>query len=198
MDTTTAVVEVIKALAWPGVALTAILVFRHPLLQLLSTIRSLKFAGAELTVAAQVEEVKAIAQDIPSPPAAVDNSTTESKNEVDRLLEVADIEPRAAIMAAWRKVEISGVNAVRRSCPADIPKALNVAGTFAEALRRYEVISPSFFVAISKLRNIRNQAIHTHYFEIDPSTARDYVETAIQLARDLDATVTRTDIKPRE
>ena len=187
MDAITATVELIKALAWPIAAVVMLRMFREPLLALIPAIKTVKFAGAELTVATQVDEVKALAQAIPpvgGPEAQRDSP--EVSSEVDRLYEIAALLPRAAISEAWRRVELSGADAVRRRCPPDLPKSLRVPGTFAEALRRYGVISPELFVAVAKLRKIRNEAVHSTDFGIEPGTARDYVETALSLARDLD------------
>lgn len=186
MDAITAVVELIKALAWPLVTFAVFLLFRRPLQSLIPGIKSLKFAGAEVTMANQVDEVKALAKVIPPPAAEAPPATPEALTEVDRLYEIASLVPRAAISEAWRKVELAGAEAVRRNCPPDLPKSLRSPGTFAEALRRYDVITPELFVALTKLRKIRNEAVHAADFDIEPTTARDYVETALTLFRDLE------------
>ena len=186
MDAVTAAVELTKALAWPLVTLAVFLLFRRPLLELIPGIKSLKFAGAEVTVATQVDEVKALAKAIPPPTVDAAPATPESLTESERLYEIANLMPRAAISEAWRKVELAGVEAVRLNCPPDLSKSLRSPGAFAEALRRYEVITAELFVAVAKLRKIRNEAVHAADFDIEPTTARDYVETALAVAKDLD------------
>ena len=185
MDTVTALVELTKALAWPLVTLAVFMLFRRPLLALIPGIKSLKFAGAEVTVASKVDEVKALAKAIPPPNVDETPATPESLSESERLYEIANLSPRAAISEAWRKVEIAGVDAVRLSCPPDLNISLRSPSAFAEALRRYEVITKELFIAVAKLRKIRNEAVHAADFDIEPTTARDYVETALAVAMDL-------------
>ena len=52
------------------------------------------------------------------------------------------------------------------------------------------LITSSQFTAISKLRKIRNESVHLPDFTLDTSVVRDYIDTALSLAQEIN------DIRP--
>ena len=193
MDSLTATVEIIKALAWPIAALIILKMFREPLLAIIPFIKNLKLPGVEVTIAREVAEAKALAQD------SLSNATqqkgialTSDSEKKTRLFQIADLAPRAAISEAWRELELAGAQAVNALCsPEEMPKQLRSPMSFAEALRNKYLISSNQWSAISKLRKIRNESVHLPDFTLDQNVVRDYIDTALTLAKEIDG------IKPK-
>ena len=185
MDALTATVEIIKAVTWPVAALIIARTFREPLLALIPFIRSLKLPGVEVTVAREVAEAKSLAQPaLPAPDAQRELPPAELDTR-DKLYQLAELAPRAAISEAWRELELAGATAVTTLCPQDLPTPLRAPMSFAEALRNHQFISSDQWSAIAKLRKIRNESVHLQDFSLEPSIVRDYVDTALGLAKEL-------------
>jgi hypothetical protein len=184
MDWLTATVEIIKALTWPIATFVILRMFREPLVALIPLIQSFKLPGVEVTVAREVAEAKTLAQtNLPedhlevTPLAQLDKRT--------KLYQLAELAPRAAISEAWRELELAAAEAVGKICSDDLPKPLRSPMSFAEALRKDSLISTNQYNALAKLRKIRNESVHLADFSLEANVVRDYIDTALLLAQEI-------------
>jgi len=102
MDTTTFIVELIKALAWPAVIVGLILFLRKPLRDLIPLLIRLKYKDFEIEFGKKIEEAKAEAAVELSKEAAVKALPPQPD---EKLAKLAEVSPRAAVLEAWRQTE---------------------------------------------------------------------------------------------
>lgn len=111
----------------------------------------------------------------------------------DRLYKLADISPRAAILDAWREVEL-GLEEVAVWCGLRGLPSAEFGGTRAAqpplmpavlARRLFEVnqIDPDTFRVLEDLRQLRNQASHAIHFQPTDESAREYVRVALDVTQ---------------
>jgi len=172
----------VKALAWPGAVVTALLVVRRPLLRLIPTIRHFKYGSLELDFERGLEEAeqKAEAAQLPPPtpsPAALAGGLD------PRLLApqvVARAYPRAAVLEAWLLVE----DALQRAA---LQRGLGSIRNFTrkqlEHLVQQGVLPEEAVGLVEQLRRLRNEAAHAVDFAPTPEQAQHYTELAERLVK---------------
>lgn len=178
MDGPTFLVEVLKAVAWPGVVLTAVLLLRKQLRALVPLLTKLKYKDLELVFGREAAEARAEAANLPPPPGRAVAPLPQISPEVQRLLSVS---PRAAIMEAWREVEQAArESAIRRQVSQ--PGLGTIApGKLANLLAVHGILEPPQLGLFHDLRALRNQAAHAPEFVLSEDAARDFVEAAGRL-----------------
>jgi hypothetical protein len=137
--------SILSALAWPIAIILIVLILKRPIRHLLLRLETLKGPGVEATFERQVDEAKdevfsAVAG---TPPVQGSEESRHERLEVDDLLQLADVSPRAAILEAWQRVETALAEAAVR-LKLDLPSNMRRRGTllFIETLERQRVISP--------------------------------------------------------
>ncbi len=179
------IAEMTAAVAWPGVAVTALLVLRKPLLSLVPLLQRVKYGEFEAEFGAEVRELAAeVAKaDLPAPgavPGAI--VTTEVDGEIARLAEVS---PRAAVLESWRTVEVGLLRAMpnvassRSGQPVAAIHAIRV-------LQQHRLLDQGIVGLLHELRSLRNQAAHAPEFAVTVSTALEYAAAAKRVASHLD------------
>lgn len=168
MDWLTFIARVIGALAWPTAVITIFLVLRRPILDLLPFVHRLKWKEVEIEFGQQVKEISAeIVRELPPSDVALDSSKDDS------LFRLAEVSPRAAVLEAWRGVELAALDAARRIAGDEFRNS-----TFTyDALRkleRSEQMAPSILGLLRELRTLRNQAAHSPDFAISKEAAFEY------------------------
>ena len=189
MDYLTALVELVKSLAWPISAIILACIFRQPLTELIGLIESVKFKDAEVKIARRIEQTKELQEKLvpPSPEALPIQAPNDRFRKVeDEIMDVIGSSPRSAIMIAWRTLEGAGAKAIQKLSLKELAPQLRPAVMFAEVLRREGKISSDKFKIISNLRRIRNDATHVDDFKITENSALDYVGIALTIARELE------------
>lgn len=176
------IAALISALAWPTVAVTAVILLRRPLTRLLPLLRRLKYKGIEVEFAQEVQELREEAETalppLPSgPPTRIP--------EEDALLLLASVSPRASVVEAWQLVEAAARRALQsRGEPIDAQRVPS-GPHLTRALMQREVLDNAARSVFDRLRMLRNQAVHGEDFAIDEASAREYIELALALARRL-------------
>ena len=169
MDGLTFTAEVLKALAWPLAAVTIFLVLRKPIRDLLPFIQKLKWKEVEIEFGRQVKEIRAeLAQDLPQ--AEAEALTRPSD---DAVLRLAEVSPRAAVLEAWREVELAALEAARRIA-GDNFRNRTLTYDAIRTLERSELVDRSILGSLRELRALRNQAAHAPEFAISKEAAFEY------------------------
>lgn len=177
------IASVIHALAWPAVAIAAIILLRKPLAALIPLLRRLKYKDLELEFAQEVRELREKADASLRPLAAPPTRVPEE----DSLLDLAAVSPRSAVVEAWRLVESSARRAIEaRGALSEGTRSLT-GPQLTRALGRAEVLDEPTRSVIDRLRMLRNQAVHAEDFSVDEASAREYTQLAVALARRIDA-----------
>jgi hypothetical protein len=174
MDKLTFITELVKAMAWPITTLALVLTLRRPLLNLVSLLHRFKYKDFEFEFARKVEAAKAEAATVLGD--AVRPETLPTLHE-SRLVQLAEISPRAAVLEAFTSVEIEAISAAHRlSMVKTFPPTLTFrAMKFLEDSGRMD---PALIDLLRHLRALRNQAAHAPEFALTTDAAVQYIQLA--------------------
>ena len=175
MDWLTFVAELSKVVAWPTALVTAAVLFRKPLIELIPALRRLRFKEFELEFGRDLLEAERRATTIPSKPEHV---RVRAQTVPERLRQIAGVAPTAAILEAWRDLESAAADAAAR-------RGFSVVGgawqLFA-VLQSEGVLDESQASLVESLRKLRNKVAPAHDGDITEEQAMRYVEMAEVLA----------------
>jgi hypothetical protein len=188
MDWLTFTSSLLKTMAWPATVLVIAFGFRRQIGLLLSGLSRLRYKDFELQFIQRLEVLKTEAVQAGLPPleaAPGKVTSTELAKPPDEFLylgELLDIAPQAAVMEAWRQVELAMNEAARRiGLPARRPfDALH-------QLQSSDKVKPQLIRVLAELRQLRNSVAHTGGVSLSFDRAEEYVELAmraIQALRD--------------
>ncbi|MDF1895856.1 hypothetical protein [Rahnella contaminans] len=169
-------VNLIGYLAWPAVVLLIVFYGRNEVIQLVRSIKSLKFNGNEVVFERQSVE------------AAIAVEKFKTFNTVDDGVKGAllSLPPRLAIMEAWVMVEKSAWDFVQRKTGKSISKDLNHQKV-ARMIIKLGAMDFDQLKAYNLLRVMRNEVAHGIEQEFTPSSIENYVNSAIALAKHFDS-----------
>ncbi len=177
MDPLTFIIELIKILAWPVTVLIIFLLLRRQIEQLFPSLQRFSYGGLELDFSRQVQELSQRAR--VALPAPETNSSLDATRL--RLIDLAPISPRAAVLEGWLQVERVAVEAAKRhnlNLPSNVARSPLLLG---QALEDSGIISDNTTAIYHRLRNLRNIAAHANDFSINPDLAIEYVDLAMRL-----------------
>jgi hypothetical protein len=180
MDWLTFTAAVLKALAWPLTTVAILILLRRPLLGLIPLLRKLKWKELELEFADKIVELKMeAAQALPASP-----TLSLTKPAASRLVQLAEIAPRSAIIEAWIDVQHAAARALSKRFP-DVKESWS-AVYLGDLLAAHDLLDANKLEIYNSLRKLRNQAAHNEDFRIETRHALDYVVLAEALATFLD------------
>jgi hypothetical protein len=172
MDWLTFIVGMTSALAWPATAIVAVALLRGALVELIPSLRRLKYKELELEFGQKLDAVVIEAEQAklpePAPPVALPPAPA-SKLEV-----VAEVAPRAAVLEAYRQVEVAGDQALRR-VGIDPPRSSRAR---AQILEKAGIVTSSTGGLLRELSELRNLAAHSEDVELTSSQAVQYARLA--------------------
>lgn len=198
MDWMTFVVELVKALAWPAVAVTIIVVFKDKLTKLFEDMTELKGLGIEAKFArgakaalAEVEAIEAIQPPAPAdippedgpfdPNAPFDDPFLAKVQPIDNQLVVSN--PKAAVLLARSNIEA----AIKRLMTREGTLVKSPGGTNLMSVLRQlhadRVITPNVYKMAVELIQLGNKAAHEEEFEPSVSAADDFVGATEKLVK---------------
>ena len=171
MDPLAFVASLVSSLAWPAVVVIALVVYREPIGRMVERLPKRVKAGPievewpELATGARV--ALATASEV--------NGVASEGSLTERLADVANKEPAAAIMAAWSEIEN-----VLRSKIGDIGvrQPISAGMMLARLVHDRGLISDASLQAIEGLARLRNLAVHGRSEEVDREKALDYLTLA--------------------
>lgn len=184
MDWMTFVVELIKALAWPVVAVTVIFVFKDKLTKLFEDITELKgldieakFARGAKEVLEEVKVIEAVEAEF-DPNAPIDDPVLAKIQPIGRLLVVAS--PQSAVLLARTNIESAVKRLVVRE--GTLTKGgVNVMSALQQ-LRTDRVISSSIHKTALELIQLANKAAHNEFVP-SVDAAQDFVDASDKLIK---------------
>ena len=174
MDWLTLLIRLVEALAWPAAVLIIALVFRPEFRRLVPLVRKLKVAGLEAEFEQSVREISEETGAV-TPELGVKPDTRKST-----LIELAATHPRAAILEAWRGVEIAVKRAAIQNAGSPVPDVSSPRKAMRELVQT-SVMSPEDASLFYDLQGLRNQAAHVPDFEPSQEAAIRYVVLASHL-----------------
>lgn len=175
------IIKLIEVIVWPAVVIIMAIMFRHELRKAAQRLSSLKYKDFSADFNANLSKIEGDLVKLTSSKSdeqqkLIENEQTLSSYE--RLLRIADISPRAAIMEAWRDIEVTTKQVTDVY---GISAGGNIAGVKAiRQLVERGLLPPTVVSAYEGMRRLRARAAHAADFAIDPEKAERYIETAHQ------------------
>lgn len=154
-----------------------VVILRPALLDLLGQLRRIRFRGVEAVFGEELARVRQLAELRDGPGVPLDEGL--SAEDSTKLLRLAEISPRAAVLESWGILE------------SDIREALGTEATntpvvaLGDALQQRGLVDPDSLQMFHMLRGLRNQAVHETDIGITTDQAIEYAN----LARDLSAKI---------
>lgn len=181
MDLLTFISKLAEAFAWPAVVLVVVFLLRKEVSTLFAIIKKVKAGPVEAEFEREINELKSVAdaelQDVERQTPA-----TPSQNELEQL---AQINPRAAIIEAWRRLELAARRSLARvgitMTSADVASPL----AHARNLAKSALMSQEELVLFNDLRNLRNTSVHAENFSPTLEAALSYIEVAYRVQQTL-------------
>jgi uncharacterized protein YutE (UPF0331/DUF86 family) len=179
MDTLTFIAEIIKAVIWPLTIIGILVILRKPILNYFPAIEKLKYGDWELDFAKQVHKLaKEAKESLDSALSKFDDAT---QDDYKKLLDIAQVSPRAALLEAWMTLESVAFQVMKQKDPKLTTTILKTPLQFGITLEKQGIINCSQKEIFDKLRNLRNAAAHAMDFAFDTRAAIEYAEMALNL-----------------
>jgi len=187
MDPLTFIAEMVKAFAWPTTTLIVVIVFRREIKTLLSLLKKVKAGPAEAEFGREVRELARETEDQLLPTNAVSPSSPDRQ----KLLQLAEINPRSAVIEAWNTVEFAARRVVEALEPSATVRELQSSSALLRSLNRHEVLNRDEVTLFNELRALRNQAVHVPEFSPAYDAVLNYINLALRLKAALDGKAQR-------
>ncbi len=179
MDGLTFIASLVRSLTWPSVVVLILWYFKQPLGELLLTVSRFRYKELEIDFGKEIREVKAAAESV-LPPAEGAKSRVlgMAPKAMDRTAELARIDPAAAVLVAWRPVEV----AIRRAAQRHALSLATPPSRIMQALPQWGRVDGQTYEIFEELRRLRNQAAHEDGADITESEALEFSDLAVRLA----------------
>lgn len=174
MDWLTFWSKIAEALAWPVAAAALVFLLRPEIKTLLSFLKRLKAGPLEAEFEREVKELRTEAE-VDLPPAPLPPAVSPEKQ---KLLLLAQINPRSAILEAWQGIEFALQRLISQRGLTSTSKETYSQMGIVRALTRAQVLNPEAMTLYHNLRALRNQAAHVNDFSPTYDSALNYIELA--------------------
>ena len=182
MDTLTFISKLIEFTAWPIAAIALVAMLRSEIKLLLPHIKKLKAGPVEAEFEREVKELQATAQAEPQLLPPSEGLTP----EWHMLLQLVQVNPRSAVLEAWRGIEDAAVRVIQNKALFVPPREAYSPLAVIRTLNKENVLSSEEVSLYHELRSLRNQAAHAQDFSPTTDAALSYIELASGLRRVLE------------
>jgi len=141
---------VITGLAWPSLALIVIILFSRRAPNLLRFIKTIRYGDVEVTLQDARKDVEALELKMPS-------AANTALDPDDKVLRLAEIDTAVAVIEIWRRLEAKVLELVQHNGLVRFSRP----EAFVLGLRELGKISHREYDLYRRLREIRNQAVHS-------------------------------------
>jgi hypothetical protein len=177
VDWLTFAVKLAEALAWPLVVFCLVFLLRKELRGLLAILKKLKAGPVEAEFDRDVKELQSAAE--AALPAPEERALPSPINK--ELLQLAQINPRAAIIEAWRGVEFASRQALSQAGISLSAKESISPLALSRALAKSGALSPEEIALYNDIRGLRNRAVHAEDFSPTLESTLGYIEIAARI-----------------
>ncbi|MCV2883557.1 hypothetical protein OE749_02445 [Aestuariibacter sp. AA17] len=166
------IIELVDRLAWPIVVMSCAVVLKTPLLQLLPLAKKVKYKELEIEFGEALEEASKDARE------AFPEFDNDKKLS---LIESANSLPNAAVLEAWRGVELAAEKMIQT---ANVNVDLNVNTRYKvmeKTLLQEGLIDQKRGKLFNELRRLRNKVAHAKNYQVGSAEAVHYIELCYKL-----------------
>ena len=179
------IAEIIKAVAWPTTVIFLAYFLKAPLLKLLPRLQRFKHKDTEIEFGREVAELQKKSSPLLQTPHRSDEIRRFFEIERAKITELIDIEPRLAIMEAFRLLESSNAQVVAKLFPDLDTKEIIGPTKLGHLLKSKEILSEADFEFFMQIRKLRNKAAHMDDFQLSTEVASKYCDIALDMAESL-------------
>jgi hypothetical protein len=172
LDILTFVSKLIESLAWPLASVVLALVLRRQITSLLPFVRRVKAGPLEAEFEREVRELRTSADATTSSQPPTKPSWQE---ELERL---AQVNPRSAIMEAWRQTESALIRTLQAKDPSLRDRDVSSTREVLRFLGERGAATPEDVAMLNQMRFLRNQAVHVESFQPTYDAAMNFVRLA--------------------
>ena len=178
MDVTQFIIELADKLAWPLVALVALVMLKRPLEDLLPLAKRLKYKDLEVEFG---QVLQAVSRDA----AGVFPELEQDRRS--RLIATVKHLPNAAVLEAWDEVDSAAETLIRQQV-SEVDLAVDTRyKTMGTILARQALLDTKKVKLFHELRQLRNKVAHAENFTVGPAEAVQYIELCLKLVDHLNA-----------
>jgi len=180
MDTYTFIVKMVEAIIWPLTICCSLLLLKQPLSTLLPLLQNLKYKDIEINFS---KEVKELSQEL-------DEELPKESSELlvtPKVIKLAELSPRAAVLEAWINVEFSANEALQRNSSGLEIQDKSSPQVVIRTLCKKELIQQTTVNMFNNLRALRNHALHDiDQGDFDADAAINYADMCARLVSEFD------------
>lgn len=183
-----AIAALVAALFWPGVALTALFLFKREIRGLLGRIRRGVIMGQEIeldeldrSVAAAESEVAALPRSEPDEP---ESQTVEDEDAIRQVLNEATRSPKAALLVLASEIERETRELVAAFGLSDNKRYVPVRQA-VQMLQRSDAIPEHLLRSVDQFWNVRNRLVHGRDATVDDTLRA--IDSGVTILRALQA-----------
>jgi len=186
-------ISLARVVAWPAVVVACVGLLRDPLSKAISRLVHVRYkdktfeAEFEQTLKRATLEADQAALPPPQPEPEGSERAVSLRRNTNYLLQLAENFPEAAVLEAWRELELAMRETIRT---ADIDYGLGLSAmtlpvsTVVRELRKSHP-EPQLFDIVEELRVLRNKVAHTVDAELSTVRAKEYVTLAKRVSDEL-------------
>jgi uncharacterized protein YutE (UPF0331/DUF86 family) len=172
LDTLSFIAKLLDSLAWPVASVLLVLLLRREIRSLLPLVKKLKAGPLEAEFEREVSELRSIVDVSPQ----VGPIAPPLRQPIAEKL--AEVNPRSAILEAWRELESSARRLLKERAPALTESQLRSTREVIRLLSEAELISPEEGAQLNEMRFLRNQAVHAESFQPTHEAAINFIQLA--------------------
>jgi hypothetical protein len=182
MDILTFITKLTEFTAWPIAAIALVAMLRTEIKSLLPYVKKLKAGPVEAEFEREIKELEATAKAQPQLLPPPEGLTPERQ----MLLQLVQVNPRSAVLEAWRGIEESAIRVVQNKALYVPERESHSPLAVIRVLNKENVLSAEEVSLYHDLRTLRNQAAHAQDFLPTTDAAYSYIELASGLRRALE------------
>jgi hypothetical protein len=176
MDTLTFLSNLIDSFAWPVFTIVIIIILRTEIRSLLPFIKKIKAGPVEAEFDREVRELRSETEtELPG----MDSYLPDIKQQ--NLFQLAQINPRSAIIEAWQGIEFTASKVVEKLGLRQSSKETTLSSSAIRALVKSESLNKSEVALYYDLRSLRNQAVHDENFNPSQEAVLNYIQLSTYL-----------------
>ncbi len=168
------IIQIIDIIIWPLTILIILYIFRKQFSLVISNLSRIRYKELEANFGKQLRSIENDTPEIFSTSNKEDKNNNDTISVTERLAQIADLSPRAAITEAWIQIEKALFELAEKSGITEFQRRTDY--KILQALQKRKVIQEGVYKAYTELKSLRNEAAHNPQFNISPDEAQQYID----------------------
>lgn len=175
MDSLAFIAKLVEALAWPISAIVLVILLRREIAALAPFIRKLKAGPLEAEFEREVRELRSAVE------TAKNRTSLQQPSWQIATEKLAQVNPRSAILEAWRQTEAAAIRELRERQPGVSEEQVRSTREVLRLLGETGIATPEEVALLNQMRFLRNQAGHVESFQPTYEAAMNFIQLGAHL-----------------